>query len=89
MNQDKLLSLFCRFASEITEKELDGVSAETNIAGRGIDSLQMIEIVGTMERELQIHVADDQLVGIQTVGDLLAVVQEKLAPNAPAAVGAG
>jgi acyl carrier protein len=39
----------------------------------------MLEVVGEMERELEISIPDDMLVGIETVAQLLDVVQKRLA----------
>ena len=79
MDRAQLLALFCNFAAEIAEKDFSGTSSDSNIASMGIDSLQMLEIVGTMERELKVEIPDDQLVGIETVGELLGLVESKLA----------
>jgi acyl carrier protein len=38
----------------------------------------MLEIVGAMEREFKIQLPDDQLVGIQTVNDLVGLLQKRL-----------
>lgn len=81
MDQDELLKLFTRLASEISEKDLQGTSMESNIASMGIDSLQMLEIVGALEQELEIDLPDDQLVGIETVGDLLNFARTRLAAS--------
>ena len=78
MDRAQLLGLFRTFASEITEKDFADLKAEANIAQMGIDSLQMLEIIGTMERELKIEIPDDQLVGIETVDQLLGLVEGKL-----------
>ncbi|MBC7174096.1 MAG: acyl carrier protein, partial [Polyangiaceae bacterium] len=43
----------------------------------GVDSLAMLEVVGEMERELQIQIPDDQLVGIETVQQLLDLVEKR------------
>jgi acyl carrier protein len=37
----------------------------------------MLEIVGSMERELKIQLPDEALAGIQTVEDLITLVQKK------------
>ena len=48
------------------------------IADLGIDSLAMLELVGTMERQLRIRVPDEQLVGLQTVRQLLELVERRM-----------
>lgn len=84
MAPDDLLNLFRASVSEVVERDVPELSADSNIASMGIDSLQMLEIVGNLERELQISVPDDELVGIETVGQLLSLVQKKL-PSGEAA----
>jgi acyl carrier protein len=37
----------------------------------------MLEIVGAMERQLKIQIPDESLAGIQTVNDLLALVEKR------------
>jgi len=40
----------------------------------------MLEIVGSMERQLKIQLPDEALAGIQTVEDLLSLVEKRQAP---------
>jgi acyl carrier protein len=72
-----LLDMFEKTAAEIVEKEFTGISEATVISELGIDSLGMLEIVGSMERQLKIQIPDESLAGIQTVMDLLNVVEKR------------
>ena len=72
-----LLDMFEKTATEIVEKEFKGISETTVISELGIDSLGMLEIVGSMERQLKIQIPDESLAGIQTVQDLLNVVEKR------------
>jgi acyl carrier protein len=74
-----LLSIFHKTASEIAEKDFKNISEATVISELGIDSLGMLEIIGAMERELQIQIPDESLAGIQTVKDLLELVEKRQA----------
>jgi acyl carrier protein len=78
MQTNQLIDLFRDLASEIAERDLSFVEEHSAIAELGIDSLAMLELVGTMERQLCIRVSDDQLVGIVTVGDLLGLVESRV-----------
>ena len=78
VTKDQLISTFRRVASEVAEKDFPDMRGETVIADLGIDSLAMLEIVGAMERELKIQIPDDQLVGIQTINDLIGLLQKRL-----------
>jgi acyl carrier protein len=78
MTRAELLQIFRSTASEIAEKDLSKVDEAGAIAELGIDSLELLEVVGSLERDLDIRVPDDQLVGIQTVGQLLNLVSAKM-----------
>ena len=77
MNRAELLTLFRTMATEIAEKDYNHVTEDGVIAELGLDSLQMLELVGAMERELEVSVPDDELVGIQTVRQLLDLVEKR------------
>lgn len=78
MTRAELLQIFRSTASEIAEKDMAAVEETGVIAELGIDSLELLEVIGSLERDLDIRVPDDQLVGIQTVGQLLNLVSTKL-----------
>ena len=78
MTRVQLLDVFRKTASEITERDLSQVAEDGIIADLGIDSLELLEVIGSLERDLDIRVPDDQLVGIQTVDQLLGLVESKL-----------
>ncbi len=39
----------------------------------------MLEIIGSLERRLHIQIPDESLVGLETIGSLLDVVEKRLA----------
>jgi acyl carrier protein len=82
MQRPQLIKLFRDLASEIAEKDLSFVQEDSPIADLGIDSLAMLELVGTMERELRIRVPDEQLVGLETVRQLLELVERRMPQTA-------
>jgi acyl carrier protein len=61
---------------EVDQKKLDGLSAGDAISALGIDSVAMLEVIGYLEDELDVHVTDDKLSSVKTVGDLAAVIIE-------------
>jgi acyl carrier protein len=71
----RLIDLFRDLASEIAEKDFSFVQEDNAIAELGIDSLAMLELVGTLERQLSVRVPDEKLVGLVTVRELLDVVE--------------
>jgi acyl carrier protein len=70
-----LLKLFRDLASEIAERDFSFVQEDNAIAELGIDSLAMLELVGTLERQLRVRVPDEKLVGLVTVRQLLDLVE--------------
>ena len=78
MTRPELLQIFRSSASEIAEKDLSKVDENGVIAELGIDSMELLEVIGGLERDLNIRIPDDQLVGIQTVGQLLNLVAGKI-----------
>jgi acyl carrier protein len=76
MDRVELLKMFQSMATEIAEKDYTHISEESVIADLGIE--QMLELVGAMERELKIAIPDEQLVGIQTVKQLIELVQRRV-----------
>lgn len=79
MNREQLINLFREKATEIAEKDFSGLSEKSVIADLGIDSLGMLELVGEMERELDVKIPDDELVGIQTVEQLVTLIEKRTA----------
>jgi acyl carrier protein len=77
-SRTELLHMFEETATEIVEKEFKNISEKTQISELGIDSLGMLEIVGSMERQLKIQIPDESLAGIQTVQDLLEAVEKRV-----------
>jgi len=76
-SRDELLEIFQKTATEIVEKDFPKIGEATNISELGIDSLGMLEIIGSMERQLKITLPDESLAGIQTVKDLVDLVQKR------------
>jgi acyl carrier protein len=76
-SREELLAAFRATATEVAEKDFHHIAEATNISDLGIDSLGMLEIIGSLERELQIHIPDESLAGITTVKDLLNAVESR------------
>ena len=80
MSRTQLLEMFQKTATEIVERDFPSISESTVISELGIDSLGMLEIVGAMERQLKIQIPDESLAGIQTVKDLIELVEKRQNP---------
>jgi acyl carrier protein len=77
MDRTQLLQVFQRTAAEVAEKEFSNVVETMAISELGIDSLGMLEIIGSLERELKVQIPDESLAGILTVKDLLNAVESR------------
>jgi acyl carrier protein len=76
--REELLQRFKSIASKVAEREIPLTRAETPISDLGLDSLNLLEIIGEMEKEFRIRIPDDQLVGINTVAQLVDLVHKRL-----------
>jgi acyl carrier protein len=70
--------MFCETATEVVEKDFHHVTEKAGITELAIDSLGMLEIIGSLERRLRIQIPDESLTGLETIGDLLDAVEERL-----------
>lgn len=76
--REDLLKRFTAIASKVAERDVTLKSADMPIADLGLDSLNLLEIIGEMEKEFRIRIPDDQLVGIATVSQLVDLVFKRL-----------
>jgi acyl carrier protein len=74
-----LLAMFREMATEIVERDFRAVDEPVRISELNIDSLGMLEIIGSLERRLRIQIPDEGLAGIETLRDLLDEVEKRLA----------
>ena len=77
--RDELLAMFRETATEVVEKDFHHAAESMFISELAIDSLGILEIIGSLERRLRIQIPDESLSGIQTVSDLLDEVERRLA----------
>ena len=76
--RDELLSMFRETATEVVEKDFHHVLESSVISELAIDSLGMLEIIGSLERRLRIQIPDESLTGLHTIQDLLDVVEKRI-----------
>jgi acyl carrier protein len=76
--RDRLLAMFCEMATEVVEKDFHHATEATVITELAIDSLGMLEIIGSLERTLRVQIPDESLTGMRTIGDLLDEVEKRL-----------
>jgi acyl carrier protein len=77
MSRSELLNVFRETATEVAERDFHSVLESSKIAELGIDSLGMLEIIGSLERSLRIQIPDESLAGVVTVEDLLNAVESR------------
>jgi acyl carrier protein len=77
--REALLGLFRDTASEVGERDFRHVVESMRIDELVIDSLGMLEILGSLERQLHIQLPDESLSDLRTVRDLIDVVEKRLA----------
>jgi acyl carrier protein len=70
----EIIALLKKAIWEVDQKRLDHLVAGDAISSLGIDSVAMLEVIGYLEDELGIHLGDDQLASVTTVGDLAAAI---------------
>ena len=67
---------------EASESELDAseIGPDTNLRDDlGLDSLQAVTVVMALEQEFEVEVDDEEIDGLQTVGDILELLASKTA----------
>lgn len=72
----KIVDLFAKAIWEVDQKKIDDLGMDKQIASLGIDSVAMLEVIGYLEEELEIHLPEDRLQKVQTLGDLADVIGE-------------
>ena len=76
--REQMLSMFRATATEVVEKDFHHVLETTVISELAIDSLGMLEIIGSLERQMRIQIPDESLTGLTTISDLLDAVEKRL-----------
>ena len=79
MSNFDFYAFFGQAAFEVSGKRFENLDKATVIADLGLDSVALIELVGYLEEKLQIRIPDEELAGVQTLGDLESVVSRFIA----------
>ena len=59
--------------------EEDSITPETNIADDlGADSLDVVDMLMSMEDEFDVEIPDEEIERIRTVGELVAYIEENM-----------
>ena len=66
--------------SEQLEVNPDIINMDTNIADElGADSLDVVELLVSIEDEFDVEIPDDKIEGLKTVGNVVEYIQEHMA----------
>ncbi len=57
--------------------DADSITADTSLEDLGADSLDLVELVMTLEDEFNIQIEDDAMDSLKTVGDVLDYIASK------------
>jgi acyl carrier protein len=74
-----ILPVFAEGVWQCDRKRLSELTMETRVDGLGIDSVAMLEVIGYVEDELGVHLPEERLRAVVTVGDLADIVAEERA----------
>jgi acyl carrier protein len=61
------------------EVSVDSLSLDTDIATLGIESVTMLELIAALEERFGIELPDDELTTLDTLGDVIALLQRHIA----------
>ena len=65
--------------SEQFEVEEDSITAETRISeDLGADSLDVVDLLMSLEDEFEVEVPDDEIENIKTVGELVKYIESNM-----------
>lgn len=53
------------------------ISDDSNIKDLNIDSLDLLQLVVTLEKNMQISISDEELLSIKTVKDIFNIINKK------------
>lgn len=79
MNKEDQIKLVNKTLSELLMLDVDSILPEDNLKkDHGMDSLDAVEIVMTIEKEINVSVSDDVLQHMDTVADIYKMVEENV-----------
>lgn len=81
MTQQEILSMIQKAIDEVAPgkvSKIDDSNINTSIRDLGIDSVASMEMISMVEEELETNFPDDDLAGVNTLNDLLKLVQANI-----------
>ncbi|HOB86489.1 MAG TPA: acyl carrier protein [Bacillota bacterium] len=64
--------------AEQLELDIDSITLETTFEEIDADSLDIVELVMTLEEEFELEISDEEIEQIKTVGDVVRYIEARL-----------
>ncbi len=58
--------------------DADSITETTSFEDLGADSLDLVELMMSLEEEFSISAAEEELTGIKTVGDVVKLIEDNI-----------
>ncbi|MFD7500876.1 acyl carrier protein [Streptomyces sp. NPDC001700] len=66
--------------AEILGRPVDGLSPDADLRGvEGADSIKVVRIIAKIEQTFDIELEDDEIFGVNTIGEVVALVEKATA----------
>ena len=79
LTENPIYTRLCALATDVLDLRADQVVPEARFADDlGADSLDLVELVEALEEEFEVHIDDDELADIATVGEAFDLLVGKL-----------
>jgi acyl carrier protein len=75
-SDQQIIEMFKEAVFEVNNTKLGDVSAKTVISELNIDSVGTMEVIGILERKLEVRFPDEDLATLKSIGDLTALVRK-------------
>jgi acyl carrier protein len=75
-SDQQIIEMFKEAVFEVSNTKLEDVTTKTVISALNIDSVGTMEVIGILERRLEVRFPDEDLATLKSVGDLTALVHK-------------
>jgi len=82
MKREEILERLKGVMEEAATEPIDWSKAEesTTLEGLGFDSLAILDVLYGVEQEFEIEVDAEEVAGLETLGELLSALEERIEP---------
>jgi acyl carrier protein len=75
--EEEIIKLFKEAVKEVDGKlKLTEMTASTELASLGLDSVMTMEVIGVMEEKLNVRFPDEDLATLKNMGDLTTLIKK-------------